>query len=142
MPRRSGVASNAFNTETRVLMVGPGGHGRWHLRNLQRLGDRGFRLVGIHRHRSEPVDLDEFERDVPIDDDLPALLRRTRPDITIICTPIHTHVTLALAALQHGSAVLLEKPPTATMAGYEELLAATADGPPCQVGFQSLGSTR
>jgi predicted dehydrogenase len=125
--------------ETRVLMVGPGGHGRWHLKNIHELRDRGFRLVGVYHPHPEEVDRDELVADVPIHDDLGRLLRTTTPEITIVCTPIHTHVSLALQALQYGSAVLLEKPPAPTLAEFEALLAGAVGGV-CQVGFQGLGS--
>ena len=58
-----------------------------------------------------------------------------------MCTPIHTHAELALTAAAAGSHVLLEKPPTPTLAEFDRLrdgLAAT--GRACQVGFQTLGS--
>ncbi len=126
-------------SEIRVLMAGPGGHGRWHLQNIRRLRDKGFRLVGAYDYRPELVEHDELLGDVPVEADLPGLLRSTRPDITIICTPIHAHVRLALDAIQHGSAVLLEKPPAPTLADFQELLEGVGDVP-CQVGFQSLGS--
>lgn len=126
--------------ETRVLMVGARGHGRWHLKNIQALQGQGLRLVGVHHYLpEEPIERDDLIGDVPIDDDLPRLLDATAPDITIVCTPIHTHVSLALQAVEHGSAVLLEKPPAPTLAEFD-LLVAGAAGTACQVGFQSLGS--
>jgi predicted dehydrogenase len=126
--------------ETRVLMVGARGHGRWHLKNIQELRGRGLRLVGVHHYGPEdPIERDELVGDVPIEDDLGHLLRTTAPDITIVCTPIHTHVSLALEAINYGSAVLLEKPPAPTLAEFEVLVAG-AVGAECQVGFQSLGS--
>jgi predicted dehydrogenase len=61
--------------------------------------------------------------------------------VTIVCTPIHTHADLTLDAAAAGSHVLLEKPPTTTLAGFERLVSRlTATGRACQVGFQSLGS--
>jgi len=61
--------------------------------------------------------------------------------VTIVCTPIHTHADLALTAAAAGSHVLLEKPPTPTLAGFDDLARGiAATGRACQVGFQSLGS--
>jgi predicted dehydrogenase len=69
------------------------------------------------------------------------LVAAVRPQVTIVCTPIHTHADLALAAAAAGSHVLLEKPPTPTLAGFERLLEGLSQhGRVCQVGFQSLGS--
>ncbi len=69
------------------------------------------------------------------------LLDAVRPGVTIVCTPIHTHADLTLTAAAAGSHVLLEKPPTTTLAGFERLVSGmAATGRACQVGFQSLGS--
>ena len=65
----------------------------------------------------------------------------TAPDVVIISTPIQTHAPLAIAALKAGANVYLEKPPVASMAQFEEVMAAAASaGRLVQVGFQSLGS--
>jgi predicted dehydrogenase len=59
----------------------------------------------------------------------------------VICTPPHTHLPIALAALAAGCDLLLEKPPVVTLAEHERLRAAVRDaGRACQVGFQALGS--
>ncbi len=63
------------------------------------------------------------------------------PDVVIVSTPIQTHAPLALAALKAGANVYLEKPPVASMAQYQEVMAAAASADRLvQVGFQSLGS--
>lgn len=120
-----------------VLLVGAHGHGRWHRRNLDRLEGEGapVRLVGI-------CDIDPpTDADVPTGPDLQPLLDRLRPDITIVCTPIHTHVDLAVAAARAGSHLLLEKPPTPSTAEFDRLRTGVdAAGVACQVNFQSLGS--
>ncbi|SNS26066.1 Predicted dehydrogenase [Geodermatophilus saharensis] len=126
-----------------VVLVGAHGHGEWHLRNVDRLTRAGVpvRLAGI----CDPRPLDAAQRtlagDVPVSARLDDLLDAVRPQVTVVSTPIHTHAELALAAASAGSAVLLEKPPTPTLAAFEQLLAGlAATGRPCQVGFQSLGS--
>lgn len=126
----------------RVVLVGAHGHGRWHLQNLRRLaGVSDVRLVGVCDPRPLDDDLRALAGDVPVTASLDELLAATRPDVTVICTPIHTHTDLALTAARTGSAVLLEKPPTPTMAEFDRLVEGIeAAGVPCQVGFQSLGS--
>jgi predicted dehydrogenase len=126
-----------------VVLVGLHGHGRWHLENLNRLRRAGapVRLAGICDTRPPTADERELIGDVPVSDRLDALLDIVRPDVTIVCTPIHTHATLALTAAASGSHVLLEKPPTPTSASFLELQRGIdAAGRACQVGFQSLGS--
>jgi predicted dehydrogenase len=120
-----------------VVLVGVHGHGRWHLQNLDRLTRAGVpvRLAGICDTRPPPIG------DVPVAARLDDLLDAVHPEITIVCTPIHTHAELTLTAAAAGSHVLLEKPPTTTLADFERLVSGmTAAGRACQVGFQSLGS--
>src|SRR3954466_267803 len=126
-----------------VVLVGVHGHGRWHLRNLDRLRRAGapVRLAGVCD--PEPPAQDELELigDAPVAAALDDLLGTVRPEVTGVCTPIHTHADLTLTAAAAGSHVLLEKPPTTTLAGFERLLSGmTETGRACQVGFQSLGS--
>lgn len=127
-----------------VLLAGVHGHGRSHLRALRPLADSGrARLVGVCDQRpvSDGDDL-EGHGPVPYHADLGRAIDATGARVTIVATPIHTHLPLARTALEHGSHVLLEKPTTATLAEFEELnTAVDASGLACQVGFQSLGSS-
>ncbi|WP_371825981.1 DUF6807 family protein [Nonomuraea turcica] len=122
----------------KVVLAGANGHGQHHLRNLRGLADRGLvELAGICDVR--PVEVDFAS---PLQSsDLGALIEKTGAEITIICTPIHTHADLAVTALHAGSHVLLEKPPAPSPAEHGRIAAAVAaTGLACQVGFQSLGS--
>lgn len=125
-----------------VVLAGARGHGRSHLRTLRRLAEEGLvRLVGICE--LTPVGEEELEGlgSPAQSDDLDALVARTGPEVTIVCTPIHTHAALGLVAARHGSHLLLEKPPTPSLASFRELSEGTAAaGVACQIGFQSLGS--
>ncbi|MFL1431627.1 MULTISPECIES: Gfo/Idh/MocA family protein [unclassified Nocardiopsis] len=126
-----------------LLLVGLHGHGRSHLRSLLPLVKAGtVRLAGVC-DRVAPAAGDDLEGHgpVPFFDDLPTALKRTGARITVLVTPIHTHLPLALTVLEHGSHVLLEKPTTATLAELDRLVEAVdAAGLACQIGFQSLGS--
>ncbi|MBO2529136.1 MAG: Gfo/Idh/MocA family oxidoreductase [Thermobifida fusca] len=126
-----------------VVLAGVHGHGRSHLRTLQRLSEQGIvRLVGVCDPRPVPPSLLDGFGSVTYSPDLSDVLRTTGAAITILVTPIHTHLPLARTALEHGSHLLVEKPPTATLAEFEELCTAVAlSGLACQVGFQSLGSS-
>jgi predicted dehydrogenase len=124
----------------RVAVVGIHGHGSTHVRNAQSLQESGqCALVAVADLR--PPDPGTVGPDVGVFADLDALLASTAVDIVVVCTPIHTHGTLAEAAMRAGADVLLEKPPVPTMAEFEQLLALCAQtGRSCQIGFQSLGS--
>ncbi|MGK5676783.1 Gfo/Idh/MocA family protein [Micromonospora sp. URMC 106] len=126
-----------------VAVVGANGHGRWHRRVVAPLHAAGrLRLVAL-------VDVRPVEDDpaAPVPDgtlvgtDHREMLRATRPDVVVVCTPPHTHLPIALDCLAAGADVLLEKPPVLSTAEHRELAAAlAATGRVCQVGFQALGS--
>ncbi|GAB3716437.1 Gfo/Idh/MocA family protein [Nocardiopsis nanhaiensis] len=126
-----------------LLLVGLHGHGRSHLRALLPLAKAGtVRLAGVcDRKPPEPDDDLEGHGHVPFFDDLDTALRRTQARITVLVTPIHTHLPLAATALEHGSHLLLEKPTTSSLTQLTQLEeAARSAGRACQIGFQSLGS--
>lgn len=128
-----------------VVLVGGRGFGRIHRANLRRLTGQGqVQVVGVCDQ--SPLDAEELDGLGPFASisqsaDLKALLERTRPAVTIISTPLHTHVPLALTAVRAGSHVLLEKPPASSLAGFQQLAEELdRSGRVCQVGFQSFGS--
>jgi predicted dehydrogenase len=127
----------------RVALLGAHGHGASHLRNIARLATAGrVELVGVADPR--PPD-DDQRAQLPAGaawiDDAESLVRTTRPDVTVVCTPIALHLRHALAAANTGSHVLLEKPPTSTLADFHVLIdAVQSRGVACQVGFQGFGS--
>ena len=121
-------------TGPRVAVAGVHGHGASHVRNVARLAAAGrAELVGVADPR--PTE------GVRAFDSLEALLAATDVDVVIISTPIQTHVPLAELAMRAGADVLLEKPPTASLAEFEALSAVVAEtGRACQVGFQAQAS--
>ncbi|MFC5289705.1 Gfo/Idh/MocA family protein [Actinokineospora guangxiensis] len=127
-----------------VVLVGVHGFGRHQLRAILDLAavDPEVRLVAVCDPRPPGGDLAEVLAGVPHHaalGDLPP--PGARPRVTVIATPLHTHVDLGVAALRSGSHVLLEKPPASTLADFGRLVAAVEEtGLACQVGFQSLGS--
>ncbi|MBB2900766.1 putative dehydrogenase [Kineococcus radiotolerans] len=126
----------------RVLLVGAHGHGRGHLQRLRRSADAGrLELAGVCDTTAPDPELAALSGTAPWTDDLDVALRRARPDVVVVVTPIPTHAPIGLAALAAGADLLLEKPPTATWAEFQQLQrAAAAAGRSVQVGFQSLGS--
>ncbi|WP_328459316.1 Gfo/Idh/MocA family protein [Streptomyces sp. NBC_00448] len=125
-----------------VVLAGAHGHGHRHLDNLRRLTVSGTVVLTavcdlrpLHRSASDGLG-------TPLQgSDLGALIDRTGARVAIICTPIHTHADLALAAADHGAHVLLEKPPAPSYGEFERLVRGLdSTGTACQIGFQSLGS--
>jgi predicted dehydrogenase len=120
----------------RVAVAGVHGHGASHVRNVVRLAAEGrAELVGV----ADPLPGPDLP--APVFGSLDELLEATEVDVVIISTPIQTHVPLAELAMRAGADVLLEKPPTASLAEFEQLSAVVAEtGRACQVGFQAQAS--
>ena len=59
-------------------------------------------------------------------DDVATLLARADLDVVSICTPPVTHAPLAIAALQAGVHVIVEKPMAVSVAACDEMIAAAA----------------
>jgi predicted dehydrogenase len=65
------------------------------------------------------------------------MLDAEHPDLVHVCTPPVTHADLAVRCLQAGAWVLVEKPPTLTLAEFDRIVAAERDGGPyASVVFQ------
>ncbi|MFG1621329.1 Gfo/Idh/MocA family protein [Kribbella sp. NPDC049227] len=122
----------------RVAVAGVHGHGASHVRNVVRLAAEGkAQLVAV----ADPRPAEDLPAGVEVFAGLDEVLASTAVDVVIISTPIQTHVALAEAALRSGADVLLEKPPTASLAEFEKLSAVVAEtGRACQVGFQAQAS--
>lgn len=130
---------SSHNQLPRVALVGVHGFGERHLENLHRLSSAGMlELVAVADPRSPAQG--QLPPDVGVYSSLEELLAAgSAPDVVIISTPIQTHAPLALTALGAGANVYLEKPPVASMAQYESVLAASASaGRMVQVGFRAL----
>ncbi|MGO1928918.1 Gfo/Idh/MocA family protein [Microbacterium gubbeenense] len=106
----------------RVAIVGTGGIARGqHFPSLAALGDR---VVIVAVTDTDPASArsaaDEFG--VPaVYDDLPGLLAAERPDVVVLATPPIAHRAQAIAALDAGAWVISEKPPTLSLAEYDEI---------------------
>jgi len=121
-----------------IAVIGIHGHGASHVRNALTRG----RLVAVIDPRppaeGSPAELAEIAWYADLDTFLTA---GVPVDVAILCTPLPTHAPMTTTLLRAGIDVLLEKPPTTTMAEFTDLLAVEAEtGRICQVGFQSLGS--
>lgn len=125
----------------RIALIGVHGFGAHHLQRLRTLQAQGaVSLVAVADPRlPEAGELDGSVAVFAAAEEL--LAAGTAPDIVIIATPIHTHAGLAVAALEAGADVYLEKPAAASLEQYTQILAAAErTGGAVQVGFQSLGS--
>lgn len=66
---------------------------------------------------------ERFGSDVEVTHDPIAILRRPDVDVVFICTPDFLHEEHALAAIDHGKAVYLEKPMAISVKGCDRIIA-------------------
>jgi len=130
------------STPPTAVLVGAHGHGRGHLEHLAARTAAGrIRLAGVADVRPLDDQQRELAGDAVVGSDAAQVIAEVRPSVVVISTPMHTHSGLARLAFDAGAHVLLEKPPTPTMAEFDRLLAAQREaGVACQVGFQAFGS--
>jgi predicted dehydrogenase len=108
----------------RTAIVGTGGIAVAHVRALQGLAHRAD-LVAV-----ADVDLGRAKTfaerwDVPhAYDGVTELLDAQQLDLVHLCTPPEHHAPLALHCLRAGATVLVEKPPTLSLAEFDALVAA------------------
>jgi predicted dehydrogenase len=136
-------------TAPTVGLIGIYGHGAVHLRELERLSAAGrARVVACADVRAPAGEQAAVlgRLGCRYFGDWQEMLRAAPAvagplDMVVIASPPQLHTDMAVAAMQAGAHVLLEKPPVVTHRDFGQLLAAMAStGVACQVGFQSTGS--
>ena len=113
-----------MNARLRILGVGCGHMGTSHARAYHRLTD-DFEIVGlVARGEASRRKLNaEFGGRYAEFPDYAGALARTRPDAVCINTYTETHAAYAVAALEAGAHVFLEKPVADNLADCERVLA-------------------
>ncbi len=96
--------------------------GRSHALAYQRLD--GFAIAGVctRTPKSRATLLEELGEPIDVFDDFESALRETQPDAVAISTYTETHGPYALAALDAGCHVFLEKPIAVTVCEAEEVV--------------------
>lgn len=84
----------------------------------------GLRVVGVVTRQADAVH--ELMPKAPVLPDLTALLSLPRLDLVVIATPNHLHLPQALAALERGKHVVIEKPMALTVSDCDCLIEAAA----------------
>lgn len=127
----------------RVVVFGTSGYAAVHLRRARALHDAAEILfVGACDVREpSPEAAGILPPGAVLTQDAQELFEHTSPDIAVVATPPHTHLQVALTAVEAGCHVLLEKPPVPDLESFDQLAsAAHRAAVQCQVGFQSFGS--
>lgn len=132
-----------------VGLIGVHGYGAVHLNELGRLSSTGrAKLVACADVRAPSAEQAEAigSSGTRYFEDWRRMLERAPAgagplDVVVVASPPHMHQEMALAAMEAGAHVLLEKPPTVTRRDFDQLVGAGARaGLKCQVGFQSTAS--
>ena len=116
----------------RVLVAGLGNMGRSHA--LAYHADPAFEVVGLVNRSA--VDLPEALRAYPLFADYAAALAAVTPDLVCVATYSDSHADYAVAAMQAGADVFVEKPLATTVADAERVVdCATRLGRKLVVGY-------
>ncbi len=116
----------------RVLVIGLGNMGLSHALAYQASPD--YELVGlVARHRPA---LPEALNSVPFSDDFQALSARLKPDVVCIASYTESHAAYAIAAMEAGAHVFVEKPLAANIKDARRVVdTATRTGRTLVVGY-------
>lgn len=113
----------------RILVVGLGGIGQRHVRNLRQLcGDSveilAARTRGLSHVINEKLEITDGDVEsrygIKAFDNLAKALDK-QPDAVLVCNPTSKHIETAAAAVKAGCHVFVEKPLSDSMNGVEEL---------------------
>ena len=113
-----------------VAIVGTGNIARFHAEALQALADQAELVAAAD---VDTTSLREFcaKYHVPAaHGTLADLLAAGPPDLVHVCTPPGAHADVALSCLEAGSSVLVEKPPSLSLAEMHAMTAAQGENGP------------
>ena len=102
----------------RVLVAGLGNMGTSHA--LACHANPAFQIVGLVNR--SPVDLPEALRRYPLSGDFTEALHRLTPDLVCIATYSDSHADYAVAAMEAGADIFVEKPLATTVADAERVV--------------------
>jgi predicted dehydrogenase len=130
----------------RVLMVGLGGIGQRHLRNLRTLLGDNLEVLAyrVRRHSHTLTDQLSIEAQTGLEEkyrvqvyaDLDEALAR-KPDAVFVCNPTSLHLPVALKAVRAGCHLFMEKPVADNLENIDELLRIIeSQGLVSMVGYQ------
>ncbi|MHA1938134.1 MAG: Gfo/Idh/MocA family protein [Candidatus Thorarchaeota archaeon] len=105
--------------DLKVLVVGCGSIGERHLRNLFTLGLSDILICDANRSRIKEI---TQKYNVTAHHDLEEAIR-ARPILSLVCTPNHSHLPIALKLTQADSHLFIEKPLSDRLEGVDELVA-------------------
>jgi predicted dehydrogenase len=130
----------------KILIMGLGGIGQRHLRNLRRLQGDDLEIIAYDPRPNPPVLTDQLkiEQGVSLEnkysltifaDSEQALAQK--PQAVFVCSPTSLHVPAAIRAAQQGCALFIEKPLSHNLEHVDELISLVESrGLTAVVGYQ------
>ncbi|WP_395745723.1 Gfo/Idh/MocA family protein [Prosthecobacter sp.] len=106
-----------------ILIIGCGSIGERHLRCFQKTGRSTVSVCDANARLLEEV---SRRYNAPAFGTLNEAMLAQRFDAWVICTPAHTHLSIARDGAAQGAALLIEKPLSVTLEGVEETREAIA----------------
>jgi predicted dehydrogenase len=130
----------------KILMVGLGGIGQRHVRNLRQLLDREVQLIAYRWRNDAQVLTDQLQIQanvgltekygIGVYRDFEQALEQ-KPDAVFICNPSSLHIPYALDAARRGIHLFIEKPLSHNLDGVDQLIEETERlGIRALVGYQ------
>ena len=96
-----------------VAIVGFGGYGARHLKTIieNPMPEKYSLIAAVDLHPENAPDCSWLmENKIPIYGNLTEMYKNHSPDYVIISTPVTTHLTMVIEAMENGSHVFCEKP--------------------------------
>ncbi|HET9796580.1 MAG TPA: Gfo/Idh/MocA family oxidoreductase [Gemmatimonadaceae bacterium] len=93
----------------RAAIVGAGLMGRWHAHAIRHAGASVAVVIDPLPERAKRL-ASRVRGGTAAASELAAALREHRPDVVHVCSPVETHEPVAMASLDAGAHVLIEKP--------------------------------
>ena len=111
---------------TRVALFGCGSIQDFHARGVLEHGDE---IVAVANHREETARAFAERYGIPrVTTDWEALAADPEVDAAVVSTPNALHAPQSAALLRNGKHVMVEKPMATSVAGCDEMIAASVDG--------------
>ncbi len=115
----------------KILIMGLGGIGQRHLRNLRTLRGKDLEIVAYDPRPNPPVLTDQLKVEegaglekkynLRLFPDIEQALAQ-RPQAAFVCNPTSLHVPAAIRAARQGCALFIEKPLSHSLEGVDELI--------------------
>jgi predicted dehydrogenase len=118
---------------TNIGIIGAGMIANVHAETAKRIGTN---VVAVHDPQTERSNIFATKHDCVLEDSVDALLARGDLDGVVVAVPNDQHATIAIASLEAGKHVLLEKPMAMSLQQCDDILEARdASGKVLQMGF-------